>query len=30
MYGWVEAMLIEHGYVRPVEAVRGLLRRFHA
>ena len=28
MYGWVESVLIEHGYARQGKAARGLLRRY--
>ncbi|HZL49323.1 MAG TPA: DDE-type integrase/transposase/recombinase [Terracidiphilus sp.] len=28
MYGWVEAVLIEHGYASQGKAARGLLRRY--
>lgn len=28
MYGWVESVLIEHGYSRQGKAARGLLRRY--
>ena len=28
MYGWVESVLIEHGYARQGKVARGLLRRY--